>query len=248
MKKLYKTILLFIFSVICSNVSSQTYMEKDANGEKVYYKLMSAAPNYINKCIEDNIRNARYSNYYFLIKDTAYNNMYQQWQLIPAASSGYYMRNKGSGRYMKIDDTYWVGSYMCPSYIGTKYGASVFDFVSIGDDQVIMRFTDSNEDLRYLNAVDSTWVESNVINLSDIQNTANAWIVRNSDGTPVGVHSLTAGSDINISVINRKIIVLGCDNYSIYDLQGRDVDESGTMVSGAYIIRAKGKSYKVLVP
>lgn len=248
MKNLYKIILFLAFSIVYGKVSSQTYHEKDANGEKVYYKLMSASAKYINRCIEDNIRNARYSNYFFLINDSVYNNLYQQWQLIPTTISGYYIRNRGSGRYIKMDDNYWVGSYMCPSYIGTKYGASVFDIISIGSDQVVLRYTDSDGDFRYLNAVDSISCESNIINLSDIQNTTNAWIVCNGDGSPLGVKSLTSESDIDISIVNHKIVVVGCDRYSIYDLQGRKINNIDNLVSGIYIVGAKKKSYKILVP
>ena len=247
MKNLYKIILLLVFCAVSGKAFSQTYQEKDANGEKVYYILMSAAPQYVQKCLEDNIRNAQYSNYSFLINDSSNTNLYQQWQLIPATISGYYIKNRRSLRYMKIDDTNWVGRYLCPSYVGTKYGASIFDFISIGNNQVIIRYTDSGGDLRYLNAVDSTSDEINVVNLSEIQNTVNAWTVLNGDGTPTGIKPLTTNENISITVKNHKIVVIGCDKYNIFDLQGRLVNAREYIISGTYIIVVKGKPYKVMV-
>lgn len=248
MKNLYKIILLLVFSTVSGNAFSQTYQEKNANGEKVYYIVMSAAPQYVHKCLEDNMHNAKYSNYSYLINDSSFANLYQQWQLIPATPSGYYIKNRRSLRYMKIDDNDWVGRYLCPSYIGTKYGASIFDFISIGNNQVIIRYTDSDGDLRYLNVVDSTSNETNLVNLSEIQNTVNAWTVLNGDGTPVGINSLTTDGNISITVKNHKILVIGCDKYNILDLQGRLVNAREYIISGTYIIVAKGKSYKVMVP
>jgi hypothetical protein len=85
------------------------------------------------------------------------------------------------------------------------------------------------------------------VNLSEIQNTVNAWTVLNGDGTPTGIKPLTTNENISITVKNHRIFVIGCDKYNIFDLQGRLVNAREYIISGTYIIVVKGKPYKVMV-
>lgn len=240
--------------LVYGNIAAQTstYSEKDADGNKLYYKIMSAATGYENKCIEDNIRNAGSNNYNYILNDTVSDNNFQQWQIVPntIGREFYYVKNRRSMRYMKNEGV-WAGTFIALEGGGTnKYSTKPFEFYAIGNNQVVIRYTDTDGSTHYLNAIDSGTVQINKIVLSRAQNTTYAWKVVNLDGTPAtGIKSITGDNAgrIGIAVINRSIVVNGTDNYQIHDLQGRPVAKEAVLPAGTYIVNAEGRGYKVLV-
>lgn len=246
------TLLFSMF--LCGNLAAQTstYMEKDANGNKVYYKIMSAATGYEDKCIEDNIRNASVNNYNYLVNDSAGDNTFQQWQIIPETigQENYYVKNRRSMRFMKNEGV-WAGTFLALESGGTnKYGTKPFEFYPIGNNQVVIRYIDADGDTRYLNAVDSASHNIPKIVLSKAQNTTYAWKIVNLDGTPAtGIKGITENNAerIGVAVIRRTIVVNGTDNYRIHDLQGRTIAKGTPLPAGTYIVNAEDKCYKILV-
>lgn len=248
MNKIRLISAIFVAVVGCGSAFAQsTYQEKDASGEKQYYKIMSAYSDYNKKCIEDNVRNASVNYYTYLVNDSASDNEYQRWQLIPVKNGeeNYYIKN-GRGRFMKTSGQ-WAGSFYTLTNAITKTQAGSFEIYSVGSDQVVIRYKDSDGTQRYLSAVDTAGTTLDKLVLSRARNTKYAWKIIDLNAA-TGINSVTAEPEnIAVTVIDRQIIVNGTDNYTVYDLQGRKVGKNNILPAGTYIVTAGGKGYKVLV-
>lgn len=248
MNKLRLISALFVAAVGCSSAFAQsTYQEKDASGEKQLYKIMSAYTGYTKMCIEDNTRNSSVNKYTYLVNDTASDNEYQKWQLVPVTSGeeNYYIKSN-RGRYMKTSGQ-WAGNFYTLSNAPTKTQAGSFEIYSIGSGQVVIRYKDSDGTQRYLSAVDTAGTTLDKLVLSRARNTRYAWKIVDLNAA-TGINGVKAEPDnIGVTVIDRQIIVNGTDNYTIYDLQGRKIGKNNILPAGTYIVNAGGKGYKVLV-
>ena len=254
MNQISRIAVLLFSTFIYGNLFAQTstYSEKDAGGNKIYYKIMSAAKGYENKCIEDNIRNSAANNHTYLVNDSVGGNLFQEWQIIPetVGLENYYVKNHRSMRFMKNGGT-WAGNILALGCGTTnKFSTKAFEFYAIGKGQVVIRYTDADGDMHYLNAVDDAATDIPKLILSRAQNTSYAWKIVNLDGSSAtGIKGLTENNSdrIGITVINRTIIVNGTDNYLIYDILGRKIAKSTALAPGTYIVSAEGRSYKIMV-
>lgn len=245
LRKCFQALILFGVSA----VSAQQFQETDSQGEKVFYRIKSAAPEYEGRCLEDNIHNSRTSNYTYVLTPSSLDNVYQEWQLIPdAANEGaYYIKNKRSMRFIK-NETQWVGALMNFSYASTKNSTKAFEFVPISEDEFLIRYTDSSGKQRYLSAATPEQTEKPKINVSRAQGTPYAWQVLNADGTKTGI-SIVGKPFVTVKSVDHKIVVTGTDDYQIFDLQGREItkQKNTALLPGTYLVSTNERTYKVLV-
>lgn len=223
--------------------ASAQYVEKDENGEKVFYYIESASSDFDGLRMEDNNRNSSTSDYRFLLNASELDNKYQEWQVFPNGKEGTFaIKNGKSLRYM-VNKGSWVGNYLSMNASTTKT-ASLFTITPIAntEDQVTITFVDDAGTTRYLKATDSAKTPVSM-NTKQLANTTWAWRIT---GTTTGIGSI-AKENVQVFVRDHRIFVTGTDDYKIFDMQGRQSRKDTYKMPGSYIVVANGKSHNVLV-
>ena len=74
-------------------------------------------------------------------------------------------------------------------------------------------------------------------------------ILQGEDKTPVGISSISRdnASELMPTVENGRIHVAGVKKYDVYSISGAKMNPNGVLTPGIYVVRANGKSMKVLV-
>ena len=94
-----------------NEVCSQTYPQTE-NGNVVYYKILSAYPEYEarNLCLHDNT--SAHTSHDFLLLELDAEQRRQEWSFVTAKEGGenYHLRNHSSFHYMSVSGT-WEGNY-----------------------------------------------------------------------------------------------------------------------------------------
>ncbi len=243
-----KSLVLVSVLAFCgvSRMSAQNYPSTDTSGNKVYYKIASAYPEYSQMCIEDNSFKASTTGYSFLVNEMS-DNAKQEWELVAAAndnSGAYYFRNRSSRRYISSSGA-WKENYYVPRAEATKANIKPFIVQDIKDGQITIKYNIGGDD-RYLFAADSAGVIPG-FNIFNLENTVWAWKVCNASGVPVSVTKILKENNVKIAVENRVIKVEGVDVYSLYNDDGMLLNNGSALDPGVYFVCAKGVSYKVLV-
>ncbi len=218
----------------------------DAQGEKTYYRIMSAKSSFAGKCIQDHSNVSGADD--FLIEDWQEGNKRQEWELIPSEDNGattYYIRNRNSRRYIGqgtelVDKFYYTQS---TAALSTSPKWTITD---IGDGIVTISTTDEYGVIRFLNAADLKKSPERIYSAKTAKKTGSAWRIIDAKADPTAISETTIKGD-KVSVLNGHIIVAGTDDYEIRDLQGRNIDREKRLPKGIYIVTTKEKSYKVLI-
>ncbi len=229
------------------SANAQKYPSTDADGNTVYYKIVSAYPEYSKKCIADNSRYASTTGYNFLIADLNDQTTLQDWKIVAYASSDttkYFLRNRSTNRYISTEGE-WKNNYYAQKVSNSKTGLSPFTFVDLKDNQIAIKITGDGGD-RYLFAADSAQAMPS-FNSYAMENSVWAWKVCLKDGTPISVRNILKNNNIKVEVVNRVIKVSGTDTYSVVTDDGALLPRESVLAPGIYFVNAKGVSYKVLV-
>lgn len=80
--------------------------------------------------------------------------------------------------------------------------------------------------------------------LNDVVSTVNASAALGKDGATTGI-SENATTDVVVTVVNHTIVVKNAKHYDIYSAEGKLQPKHATLPSGAYVVVADGKNYKV---
>ena len=74
-------------------------------------------------------------------------------------------------------------------------------------------------------------------------------ILQGEDKTPVGISSISRdnASELMPTVENGRIHMAGVKKYDVFSISGAKMDPNGVLIPGIYVVRANGKSMKVLV-
>lgn len=240
-----RILLVITYLISFISLNAQTYPAKDDNGNKIYYRIFSADPNYTYKCIQDNTSNLTYT---FLVNDYDATSTKQQFELTFNANnpSQYYIRNRSSRNYFHnmfvVKDLY---HFIKPT--SDKINAALMTITPLGNNQVTIQMTGSDDLTYYLNAADAVSV-NNTVYLENALDSRFAWYILNANINPeTGIEYIRITPEVNVQTINRKIIVTGCDTYKVFDITGREIQSSGYYSPGIYLIHTPGKNFKVLV-
>lgn len=225
---------------------SQSYPTTDADGNTLYYKIMSAYPEYSDMCITDNTSNSS-TVYKFLIKENDPDDLKQQFSLVVdvnGTDTAYYLRNRKTRKYIS-SKTNWDGRYYASNYYSVRFTITPCTFEDISDGQIAMKIITSS-DTCYLMAADSaeTMPSFDVYSLKDSRW---AWKVCDASGVPVSINEIVSGSNVKVSVVDRVIKVEGTDNYTIYNDEGVAFPKETVLTPGIYFVDVKRLTYKVLV-
>ena len=215
-----KTMLLLLVALTTTRALAQDYPQVDEAGQTIYYKIISACPEYEAQrlCIQDDSQSR--TDYPYVLLEHDAEQRRQEWTLLAASTADrtYHLRNRMSYRYVSTAGT-WVNDVYVHSYAILKAESDALTLTPISDGQVTISYNVNGEE-RLLAArkvgaplpaqgsslVDSPW----------------AWrIVPTTDLT--GIQTV----QISESTVHR-----------IYDLQGRRM-ESATLPRGVYIVDGK---------
>ncbi len=215
-----KTMLLLLVALTTTRALAQDYPQVDEAGQTIYYKIISACPEYEAQrlCIQDDSQSK--TDYPYVLLEHDAEQPRQEWTLLAesAADRTYHLRNRMSYRYVSPAGS-WVSDIYVHSYAVLKAESDALTLTPISDGQVTISYN-VNGDERLLAArkvgaplpaqgsslADSPW----------------AWrIVPTTDLT--GIQTVQSSE----STVHR-----------IYDLQGRRMG-SATLPRGVYIVDGK---------
>ena len=249
MKTKYFVSFVFLIFLTASQTKAQNiYPVTDSvTGVTLYYKIISAYNDYNAKCIEDNMSNIAKDKYSYLIKDPVENNQYQEWELVNNTKGVgcYYIRNHKTKRYMSAAHAEFIGNYLSMGNYFSKVDAVSLNFVPITGNQVLLKYTDGSSDC-YLCAADSA-KQPLAFSASGTANSIWAWTLVCINSSQTGIAKTVNSNKVYVYVDNRQIVVIGTDDYVIYDLQGRKMPAQGAKPSGTYLVKTKRKTFKVLI-
>lgn len=241
MKKLI-IILASLAGLFCTeNSYAQT------SSETTYYRIMSAKHTFSTCCIQDNSSNSNGSND-FLISVVDSSDLHQQWMLIPNQdSTAFYIRNRYSNRYIG-QSCVITNNFYYTQNAAIESTAAQWRITPIKDDQVAFSSIDEFGVTRFLNAADITANTPDKISyISTSGYSGFAWIIVKINSGTTDLKKVSANKDANVFVLGRQIIVNGTNNYCIYDISGRTMQQGQALPHGIYIVSTHGQSFKVFV-
>lgn len=244
-KKIFFLLVAVVLSAACASAQT-SYPSTDSDGNTVYYKLLSAYPDYANMCITDNSRKASTTGYNFLIQEVEEDSYVQEWMLVVSVDTAgeYYLRNRSTRRYISPAGT-WKGDYYTPNYTSSKTAIKPYTLVDLKENQIAIKYNDGSNE-RYLFVADSAGTKPS-FNEYGLENSVWAWKVCTRTGVPVSIGKIIKESNVKVTVENRVIRVEGTDSYVIVNDEGVQFPKHTVLQPGIYFVNANGIAYKVLV-
>lgn len=223
---------------------SQTYPQTE-NGSVIYYKILSAYPDYEarNLCLYDNTTG--HASYDYVLRELDPESRQQEWSLITAKAENdtYHLRSRSSYHYMSVSGK-WENNHYLQIFSTRKNDSDALKITSLGDDQVSISFQDGN-DKRYLGAVD---VDADPVKFSSkLKNSPWAWKIYKAEDLANGILESFVPEPI-IIVSDRTIHVVGASNWETFDVAGRLIPSDQTLMpGGVYVVRIGNVTKKVVV-
>ncbi|MBR3546611.1 MAG: hypothetical protein IKN86_03520 [Bacteroidaceae bacterium] len=227
-----------------NEVCSQTYPQTE-NGNVVYYKILSAYPEYEarNLCLHDNT--SAHTSHDFLLLELDAEQRRQEWSFVTAKEGGenYHLRNHSSFHYMSVSGT-WEGNYYVHNFSTKKNDSDALKITSIGNDQVTISFKEENG-TRYLGASD---MDAEPMKLpSNLKNSPWAWKIYKAEDLANGILNPFLPEPI-ITVSDHTIHVEGASDWELFDVAGRQLPPDQTLVAGGvYVIHIGNTTKKIMV-
>ena len=225
------------------SAGAQDFPERDVQGNVIYYKIFSAAPDCAGLCLTDNTADVS-TDYKYLMTGNEADNRYQEWRLIADETAGcYHLRNRATYRYVSTSGTY-VDIFYAITFATKKAIDNEILFTPIGDGQVTMTYKNGTT-THYMLAGDSG-AGPDIFDGTSHYSTNRAWYVFPLGTVPVTAAEAKQGS-VTIQAFNRRIVVSGTRDYRVYDIQGREVEADSELLPGIYVVEAEGEVKNVLV-
>lgn len=142
--------LLLLASTFAIGASAQDFPQTDEDGQTIYYKIISAYPEYATRglCLQDNTQSKTGYPYVLLEEDATQTR--QEWVLLTAsvADCTYHLRCHASYRYVSTSGT-WMDGFYVHTYSTRKVGTDALTVRPIGTgNQVTISFEDSDGERR----------------------------------------------------------------------------------------------------
>ena len=226
-KRIRKWTMLWMLACMAPHpIAAQDYPQTDENGQTVYYKIMSAYPEYAARtlCLQDDSQNK--TGFPYVLQEHDADQRGQEWTLVAASvvDKTFHLRNRRSYRYISTEGS-WMDGLFTHTYATKKISTDALTIRSIGTDQVTISFQADDDERRFAAAdVSQSLPETG----NSLEDTPWAWRI-------VPVSSLT-GIESPLSVSPK-----GEDE--VYDLSGRklsdDARRGSIMPHGVYIVNGK---------
>ena len=215
------------------------------DGATVYYKLVSACPDYASDplCLQDESRTNK--TYPYTLGALDKDSRYQEWVLITAdkEQDTYHLRNRASYRYMSTEDS-WAGNYKVLGFATRQIASDALTITDLGDDQVAISYEDAYG-RRYLSATDSGREQPDMP--GSLRDTQWAWKIYRASDLASGVHEACAPG-VQVWVEGRRVRVSGTPDWELLDTSGMRLPQDYPVRSGhIYMVKAQETTFKILV-
>lgn len=238
--------LIYIIMYACATCAgAQDFPERDNQGNVIYYKIFSAAPDCAGLCLTDNTADAS-TDYKYLMTGNEADNRYQEWRLIADETAGcYHLRNRATYRYVSTSGTY-VDIFYAITFATKQAAGNALLFTSLTNDgQWSMTYKDGVT-TKYMGVGDET-KGLDIFRKTDLPGTARAWYIVPSGQMPPNAVEATSKGHADIRVVDHRIVVSGCSSYEIYDVQGRQVPCDTELQPGLYVVKADDTVKNIMV-
>lgn len=227
------------------SAGAQDFPERDDQGNVIYYKIFSAAPDCAGLCLTDNTADVS-TDYKYLMTGNEADNRYQEWRLIADETAGcYHLRNRATYRYVSTSGTY-VDAFFAITYATKQAAGNALMFTSLGDDgQWSMTYKDGVT-TKYMGVGDEA-KGPDAFRKTDLYGTARAWYIVPSSQLPPTAVNAPKKAPTDIRVVDRRIVVSGCSSYDIYDVQGRQMPRDTELQPGLYVVKADETVKNIMV-
>lgn len=226
-KKIRKWTMLWMLACMApQHIVAQDYPQTDENGQTVYYKIMSAYPEYADRqlCLQDDSQNK--TGFPYVLQEHDADQRGQEWTLMAASvvDKTFHLRNRRSYRYISTEGS-WMDGFFTHTYSTKKISTDALTIRSIGTDQVTISFQADDGERRFAAADVSQGLPETGNSLA---NTPWAWRI-------VPVSTLTGIEEVATETAEGAT--------AVYDLSGRKLSDgargSGIMPHGVYIVNGK---------
>lgn len=224
-----------------------TYAQKypqTADGSTVYYKLLSASPDYAGTplCLQDESRTNK--TYFYTLGALDEESRLQEWSLVTAdkEQETYHLRNRGSYRYVSTEST-WAGDFKVLGFSTKPIASNALSITDLGDGQVAISYEDSYG-TRYLSATDVDKEQPDMP--ASLKDSQWAWKIYRAEDLANGIHE-TCAHEVRVWVENRHIKVSGTKTWELTDVSGMSIPTDQIVQPGhIYLVKAKGMVRKVM--
>lgn len=229
--------------------SEMVDIEYSSDNNEIWYYINSAKPEYEGKGITDVTGNGLpYIN--FSLETIEKENEYQQWKVVKKSSSPdeqyVHLVNKATGQAIQAKSTP-NGFYkytQAATELSTDKG---WTFKYLGRKQFEISGTEEDGVVRYLNASTSEKTQPDFYEEEFSLNSSFAWLFTKVEDYWSAIPGISGEDDIRIYSQNRRIVVLGSDEYSVYTTQGIKVKKEQQLPVGIYLVTVNGKTTKLIV-
>lgn len=235
--------MMVVSALTAPSAHAQKFPQTEG-GETVYYKLVSACPDYAGNplCLQDESRTNK--TYPYTLRAIDKDSKYQEWVLVAAdkAKETYHLRNRISFRYLSTEST-WAGNFKVLTFATKPVASNALTITDLGNDQVAISYEDDYGQ-RYLSATDVDREQPAMG--SDLRDTQWAWKIYRASDLASGIHEACA-PDVQIWVENRRIRVSGTDDWELSDASGMLLPHDHPVQPGhIYLVKAQGITRKFL--
>ncbi|MCC8145649.1 MAG: RICIN domain-containing protein [Bacteroidales bacterium] len=217
----------------------------ESNDKEVWYFIKSAKPGMENQCVTA-IANPTDPYIKFNLAAKEASNPNQYWKFVKVTEDEenlhYYIQNKATREIISTEiilDKYFYVQNTTDMQEG--YG---WQFISINKEQFELRGKDGTA-VRYLNAASSD-TKSETYLAGRSENTGFAWTFEWAEGE-VGITNPVINEEIRVTSEEKRIIVFGTDDYTVWNIYGSQVGKNVALPTGIYLVVINGEARKVIV-
>ena len=172
-------------------------------------------------------------------------NEIQQWKWIAKSDNNRRtLVNRATGNMVSTDTDFDLYYYLL--YTSNPTDGDGWQIERIADNQFAVYSTDAKGIVKYWHATLSGKATESYTKDS-AKNSAYAWVFVWAPKGPTGITQPILPDNIRVYASDKRIYVEGCDNYTIFTLQGIPVYRNANLPAGIYLVTMEGKTSKVLV-
>ncbi|NDV46730.1 hypothetical protein D0T49_06680 [Paludibacter sp. 221] len=222
-------------------------VEISTDEKSVWYFITNTQENYKDKAITD-VASQGKPYVKFSIEDVDKKNKSQYWKAVKVSTDPADERvqfvNKATGNIIQTNSVQeGIFSYVQYTTDFTDSDGWLLNY--IGDMQYEISGKEKDGATRYLYVGNNTSTYPEVY-IKNSKNSGFAWTFVHTGEITTDIPSVDS-DNIVVYTRNRKIIVVGCDDFTVWNINGIQVNKDYELPEGVYLVKADGKVAKVLV-
>lgn len=223
--------------------------------KEIWYVIASGKPGLTDRCITD-VTGQNLTDVKFSMDEIVAGNYAQQWKIVNVNETEVQFVNRATGNIMQKEAVYNRYYYTQPAPYSSDASGWVISYA--GERQYEMSGYNADGIQVYMNAT-SDEKETDIYLQGNAKNTGFAWTFKKPQGMSLNLApqqimtTETTGLDneivtgIRIGVSDRRIIVIGADDYTIRNISGIVMNNGTELPVGIYLVTVNGKTTKILV-